>query len=219
VRDAEGFRRWPPEWRIEELLNKYPGLRLVPSNDGVLVLAGTLRFAAQAKGAPRIEDEYSIELSVPSRFPAAPPRVRETGGRIRPTYHKFADDELCLGSPTRVRMLCLGQPSVVHFVDRVVVPYLYNHSCHAADGSMPLGELKHGDPGLLQDFAAIFGVAETVDVRSFVRLAGLRKRLANKHPCPCGSGRRLGRCHNKRVNRLRTQLGTRWFRQCHRSLG
>jgi hypothetical protein len=45
-----------------------------------------------------------------------------------------------------------------------------------------------------------------------VRLAGKKKRIANKLPCPCGSGRRLGRCHNLKVNGLRHQLGPKWCR-------
>ena len=37
-------------------------------------------------------------------------------------------------------------------------------------------------------------------------------RIGEADPCPCGSGLRLGRCHNVRLNRLR-KLGSRsWFR-------
>jgi hypothetical protein len=56
------------------------------------------------------------------------------------------------------------------------------------------------------------------DLGEFVRLAALRRREANKHPCPCGSGRRLGRCHNRRVNHLRGRLGRSWFRASLASL-
>ena len=48
-------------------------------------------------------------------------------------------------------------------------------------------------------------------VGEFVRLTAMRKRHANKQACPCGSGRRLGRCHHRRINTLREQLGRRWF--------
>ena len=41
----------------------------------------------------------------------------------------------------------------------------------------------------------------------YCMLAAMKRRLANKRPCPCGSGRRLGRCHNRRVNTLRNQVG------------
>jgi SEC-C motif len=51
-----------------------------------------------------------------------------------------------------------------------------------------------------------------------VPLTTLKKRVANKHLCPCGSNRRLGKCHNLTVNRLRKQLGRSWFRKEYRWL-
>jgi hypothetical protein len=41
----------------------------------------------------------------------------------------------------------------------------------------------------------------------YCTLAATKKCRANKQPCPCGSGRRLGRCHSRRVNSLRKRVG------------
>jgi hypothetical protein len=40
----------------------------------------------------------------------------------------------------------------------------------------------------------------------------MKKRQANKLPCPCNSGRRVGQCHHLEINRLRNKLGRSWFR-------
>ena len=45
------------------------------------------------------------------------------------------------------------------------------------------------------------------DALPFCLLASMLRRRANKRPCPCGSGRRLGRCHNRKVNALRDRVG------------
>lgn len=207
----ESVRQRFARWRLEELLLKYPGLRLTPENRGWVSLAGTLAFAAQALGRERIDDEYDVEIAVPEGFPVGIPSVRETANRIPSSFHKLKDGALCLGSPTRLRLILFESPSLLRFVERCVIPYFYGHSYFERHGTLPFGELQHGESGIRQDFASLFGVDREDVVREFVRLTSLRKRHANKQPCPCGSRRRLGRCHHRRVNRLRDCLGRRWF--------
>jgi hypothetical protein len=64
--------------------------------------------------------------------------------------------------------------------------------------------------GIIEDLADVFGV-QKVMVAGFVRVAAMKKRVANKRPCPCGGELRLGLCHRKRLNMLRRRLGRRWF--------
>lgn len=40
----------------------------------------------------------------------------------------------------------------------------------------------------------------------------MRKRHANNERCHCGSGDRVGRCHDRPLNRLRERMGRYWFR-------
>lgn len=206
------------KWRVDELLEKYSGLRLTPTRSQGLKLAGPIAFTAQPRDLGPITDEYHVEISVSPEFPRAVPAVRETAKRIPPSYHTLTDGTLCLGSPMRLRMIASESRSLTRFVDRCVIPYLYGRSYFEKHGTMPFGELAHGDDGILQDLAAIFGVNGRADPGEFVRLAALRRREANKHSCPCGSGRRLGRCHNRRVNHLRGRLGRSWFRASLASL-
>jgi len=209
---AETLRQRLARWGLEEILLAYPDLRLVPASDGTLTLAGTLAFAAEPAGMERIDDEYEIEITVFPGFPAQVPSVRETAGRIPPTYHKLDDGSLCLGSPTRLLLILSGSPTLKGFVERCVAPYLYGYSYVEKNGIPPFGELSHGELGIREDFASLFGVTNPRRVREFVRLTGMKKREANKQLCPCGSSLRLGRCHHRRVNDLRDRLGLRWFR-------
>jgi hypothetical protein len=57
----------------------------------------------------------------------------------------------------------------------------------------------------------MLGVENDQALVRFVRLLTMKKRTANKLPCPCGSGDRLGRCHNRIINRVRSKLGRGWF--------
>jgi hypothetical protein len=215
---SESFRARFERWKIEDLLLKYSGLRLTTHLRGGIIIAGALSFVMESPGKDRITDEYRIELSIPDDFPEVIPSVRETSGRIPGTFHRLDNGTLCLGSPTRLRLTLTEAPSIVAFVERCVIPYLYGHSYFEKHGVMPFGELEHGEAGLRQDLASLFGGVRQENVHEFVRLVTMRKRLANKQPCPCGSQRRLGRCHHSRVNALRKRLGRHWFRSVNATL-
>jgi hypothetical protein len=89
---------------------------------------------------------------------------------------------------------------------RCVIPYLYGYSHFLKTGKMPFGELDHGELGSLQDLASLLGM-EMGPAIPYCVIATVKRRRANKQPCPCGSGRRLGRCHNRKVNMLRDRVG------------
>jgi hypothetical protein len=205
-------------WGLQALLYRYPGLRLRPTGNDVVVLAGPLAFVADGPGAERISDEYHIRLSIPRCFPARTPSVWETGARIPRDYHKLNDGSLCLGAPTTIQLQICRHPSLLGFVEHCLVPYLYGRSYFEQHATMPFGELDHGAKGLRQDLAALFGTNDHRAVDDFARLVGMKRRLANKQPCPCVSGQRVGRCHHRTINRLREQLGRPWFRQLHHAL-
>lgn len=206
---TERFARW----RLHELLVRYPGLRIAPSSSTTLKLVSEVPFRVTGPDGTTLEDRYEVELQIPADFPHSTPTARETGGRVAPTFHKLEGDFLCLGAPTELRVQLVTAPTLLTFVERIVIPYLFGHTYFKIHKVMPFDELAHGNKGLLQHFATLFGAPNPDAAREFVRAASLRRRVANKLECPCGSRRRLGRCHNRRVNRLRDLLGRSWFRQ------
>ena len=115
------------KWGVDELLQKYPELRLRPAAGGDTIIAGTLEFSAQTRGQKLVSDRYEISISVPPEFPRSIPIVRETARRIPPDFHKLDTGHLCLGSPTRLRLILAETPSLLSFVERCVVPYLYGY--------------------------------------------------------------------------------------------
>lgn len=204
------------QWKLVELLRAHPGLSVQPIVNGQVRLAGTLAFSAHARGLERIDDAYELEIAVPDGFPRELPLVKETAGRIPEGFHTNDDGSLCLGSPVRQHLELAKAPTLPGFVKTCVIPYLYGFSYREKHGHLPFGELDHGMKGIRKDFAALFGVKDEKIGAHMVRLAGMKKRDANKQSCPCGNGRRLGKCHNRRVNTLRTRLGRTWFREQYR---
>jgi hypothetical protein len=198
-------------WGLSEFRERFPRLRLTHLSDCGLQFQGSLNFRATKVGFEEIEDSYSLRGIIPGRFPAAGIKVFETAGRIAKDYHKMEDDSLCLGSHLRIRKEIREQPTLIGLMDRLIIPYLYNHSYQEQHGSLPVGELDHGIPGLVQDYEDLVDLKGRKQCIAAMVLLGTKKRIANKKPCPCGSGRRLGRCHNNSLNPFRKLAPRSYF--------
>jgi hypothetical protein len=96
----------------------------------------------------------------------------------------MTDGSLCLGSPSQQKLALTRNPTLPGFVKACVIPYLYGFSFREKHGFLPFGDLKHGVPGIRQDFAEIFGIKDGKAAMLLVKLAGMKKRIANEHPCP-----------------------------------
>ncbi len=198
---------------ISEVLTRFESLRLMPSIDGGVVLEGVIDFTASADGCRTITDSYEISLRIPEAYPSELPVVHETGDRIPTDFHKLEGNALCLGSPFRLWLLTKQDPSLLNFIERVLVPYLYGYSLREAGEALPFGELRHGTPGLVDDLGEMLGTSDSTVAAAYLQVVRQKKRIANKRPCPCGSEVRLGRCHNRKVNALREALRSYFSRR------
>jgi hypothetical protein len=199
---AESLQERYERLQVTWVLEQHRGLRIAATDGHDLTLRGSLAFRVTGPDGEMIDDAYDVEICVPLHFPRLLPRVKETGGRIPRHYHKLEGNLLCLGAPTALRMEFTLSPTLPTIVNRFVIAYLYGYSYYTRHGRTPFGELAHGDEGIRQNLVEIFAARTATQPEEFLRLAGMKRREANKHPCACGSGRRLGRCHNRRVNQL-----------------
>ncbi|MBK8091525.1 MAG: hypothetical protein IPK32_05950 [Verrucomicrobiaceae bacterium] len=124
------------------------------------------------------------------------------------------DGSLCLGSPIGLLKKLARSPTLVGFAEHCLIPYLYAISHKLIHGGPLLfGELAHGSPGMLADYINIFRLKNPYQVREALLLLGMKKRRANKLPCPCGCGLRTGKCKfNWTLREFRQMAGRRWFR-------
>jgi len=213
---AENLRLRYQSWELEVLLQRHPGLSIVPGTNSGLLLEGALSFKARTSDDVEIADTYHLQISVPPNFPQRIPIVRETEGRIPRAFHCFPDGSLCLGAPLRLHTILAPNPTLGGFVNSCLIPFLYSRSCYEKHGNLPLGELAHGNKGILEDYQNLFQVATKEAALEMLFLLTLPKRVANKRPCPCESGRRVGVCHHMVLNELRQIRNRTWFREEYR---
>ena len=198
--------------QVDQVLSKYRGLRLTPSAEGI-EFNGSFEFSSEHNVYGRIDDCYELRIAIPSSFPQTLPKVRDCGSRIPRTFHTNGDGSLCLASPVQQMLVLSESETVLDFLEQIVVPYLYGFSYFEKHKELPFGELEHGKEGLIKDYTRLFGVESPEAVPRLIDLAAMKRRVANKQLCPCGSGKRLGKCHNRQVNALRSKLGRKWFNE------
>src|SRR5579863_893231 len=191
-------------------------MAMQPISGSEIVIAGEFRFTAVAKDRPQISDSYQLRITVPDQFPERIPTVVELGHKIPRigNFHVNPDSTLCLGSPLRLLLKLSNERTLPGFASRCLIPYLYAISHKLSfGGKLPFSELKHGPVGALEDYMEILALRRPEQARRAIKLLGMKKRRANKLPCPCDCGQRLGKCSfNKRLSQIRRCASRSWFR-------
>lgn len=203
--------------QLDDFLDAQPFMSLQPSAGGTIVLEGNFSFSALLHGQPQVQDRYALRIVIPQKFPAELPEVSEIGNRIPrlADFHVNGDGTLCLGSALSLMVRLQENPTLMGFTSKCVMPYLYAMSLkldHSID--FVFGELEHGTRGLVDDYRALFGLQREEQLFPALKCLLLKKRIANKRPCPCGCGMRLGKCRfNDRIKHFRKIFPKAWLRE------
>jgi hypothetical protein len=197
--------------QFKELCEKYPGFDLLMNSQKIWIIEGTMHFVAEFEGK-EIEDKYTLSFIIPDSYPKSPPAVRETGGRIPDDYHHYTNGALCLGAPVAVRLLFNKYPTLIGFVEKCLIPYLYRFSYKSMYGSPPYTELSHGWPGLLEYYQELFNVEDRKSVLKLLKILADNDYHA-KTNCPCGSRKRFRDCHGDIIRKLSRLQSTEAFKR------
>ncbi len=208
---------------ITRFLKDYPGMIISPSRSTDMQLKGHFTFSAKPKDGTEICDAYHLHISIPQIFPKRIPKVTEVDLKIprNGKYHINPDNTLCLGSPLRLKHKISVRSTLVGFSESCLVPYLYAVSHKLLNGGdFLLGELAHGNQGIVIDYFDLFGLKNREQVIQTLELLGMKKRVANKAQCPCGCERRLGKCSfNLKLKKFRNVANRAWYRSHAKDLG
>ena len=208
---------------LEEFLRDYPLMAFRPAQGAMTVVFGELAFRLRLANDTTVEDCFELKIEIPPDFPKALPQVTELGKRIpKDGRHHVnpSDGTLCLGSPIRLLIALAKKPTLVGFAENCLIPYLFAISQKLKNGKeLQFGELAHGNQGLIADYMDIFGLRKPDQICMVISYLGMKKRRANKLPCPCGCKKRLGKCtFNFKIRQLRGVANRSWFRNHHRIL-
>ncbi|WP_223788556.1 hypothetical protein [Marinicella meishanensis] len=181
--------------------------KVLPANSKFIEVEGEIYFNRVKDGYPELSGNFEINIKIPRSYPYALPIVKEISQKIprEERFHlNFITDPFtrvkiyhscCLGSDLRIRALIANDLSLENFVSKVVEPYLYSVCYKMRTGKdFPIGELAHYDEGLIKDYIDLFGLQNSNQLKKTLFSLKEKKRVANKKPCPCDCGLRLGKC-------------------------
>jgi hypothetical protein len=192
--------------QIAELTAVHAGLTNVIEEEGRTLVSGSLPFEAASDGLPTITDSFDIRLAIPGDYPKTLPNVSDVGGKIAATYdHLYTNKSFCLGVPVEERRIFLEQPSLLGFVNRLVVPYLYSYCYWKQHAKYPFGDQLHGNAGIVRHYLDTLKVTDEFAVLAVVSFL-LEHGYRGHHACPCGSGKIVRKCHGDAL---------REFQRCH----
>ena len=197
-----------------ELEAAYPGLRLLIVPPGFCPTPGAVlpSRSAVAKGLYQLDVDgamapgYRICIVTapdhPCRMPdlylddASVPRIADR--------HLYPNGLACLCVPSERREYFPPGSILVTFVRNLVHPFLVGQFYYEAHGKWPWPDRPHGTEGVLQAYRGRLGLHEEQRLVPFMRMLATGDYPKRGSPCPCGSGRRFGRCHQSAMLNLQT---------------
>lgn len=180
------------------------------SGEGRILVTGFLSFRCSYNDY-MIEDGYRVEISSLEEYPNKVPVVRELNNRIPrlPDNHAYEDGTLCLATPLELHQSFFESPTLLDFIEKLLIPYLYGHTYWERKGVYPWGEASHGSAGIKASYAELFGVSDDLSIVRFLRYLAMGYYCGH-HLCNCGSGKKLRGCHGPTLRSLKN-LPQRFF--------
>lgn len=191
--------------QIAELQKVHKGLTKMAETKNETILSGTLPFEASADEHSPITECFEIELIIPDLYPKMLPRVRETGGKVDSEYdHVYKDGTPCLAVPIEERRIFWEQPTLLGFVNKLVIPYFFGY-CHWKEyGEHPFDEQAHGPEGIVRHYIDSLRLQDEIAALTVVSYL-LEHGYRGHHPCPCGSTEKVRKCHGRALHDLHEQ--------------
>lgn len=161
-----------------------------------------------------IHDEYAIRIDIPLNFPQSIPVVYEVGNRIPSTYsHRYNNGKLCLAAQIEMESFFDQPRTLLDFVKRYVVSYLFTYSYFEKYGTMPAGERSHGALGEVEFLREYLGMSNDRNIWRFLNtVADHRFVFEPGGKCPCGSGMDMGGCQHQTLLKNTDKLA--FLRMC-----
>lgn len=186
--------------QINAVTEWYPSLSVISGEDGY-TLTGIVTMAKTYNEVP-LYDDYHLKIVVPSDFPMHIPSVFDTNNDVPEEFMHFLDDgSFCLGAYCDLRSFLDTHPSLVGFIDEIVMSYLYSVSYFRTYGVLPYGARSHGVKGKIEAYRERYST-DNDRVLAYLLFCLLGEIPYRGHcSCPCGSGKHLRSCHGAQLIR------------------
>ena len=182
----------------ERLAINYPSLNFI-TEDNTIFIRGKLQIAKIAA--------FDIEIKLPDDYPVFLPDVKELGGKIpiADDRHVNENGTCCLTVPAKMYQNLGKSYSIIDFIDKFVVPFFANQVHYEIHGVWANGDYSHGRQGIFEFYAELLQIKNVKRVTDLMKIA-LQTFPKLSQKCPCGSEKRLKKCHNVQISNLKKSI-------------
>jgi len=197
--------------QADELRAEYSALELFGKPTGPWKIIGPLTFNATYNNKT-IANTIPVIINIPSDFPKTLPTVRAHQTQVIEKYpHINVDDKtFCMGTPIRLKMSFSENPTLLFFVKKIVVPFLYSAFHWRETGRMPFADSDHGPLGILQEYCLLFNVYDPEIVLDFLEIL-IKSEIYFDRLCPCGSRKPFQSCHSALIQEISRHQNSKAF--------
>lgn len=184
--------------QINAVIEKYPSLVISSTKDGHEI-AGTICMDKTYNDIP-LYKEYPLKIVVPETFPLRLPVVYVTDNSIPVGFnHQFTDGSLCLGAQFELFSFLEKSPSLLSYIDEIIMSYLYSAAFWGKYGVFPYGERSHGFKGIWEAFKERYNTEDDVVLIELLLYISGEKKYRGHVLCPCGSTKHFRSCHGEQI--------------------
>ncbi|OGF45117.1 MAG: hypothetical protein A2536_06435 [Candidatus Firestonebacteria bacterium RIFOXYD2_FULL_39_29] len=184
--------------QYKELRSQYPYLFL-NKDENVFRISGTIVI-----NVAELNDAFEIEIVIDKEYPLKPPFVRDLDSKIPKDYHRIKGGYFCLETPYTLNQIFKQQPTLLYFVNELVIPYLFNYHMFQKTGIMPFGQRNHGITGIMDDFKNRLNANDDITVIKLIQML-VEDNYRGHYDCPCGSKKRIRNCHADKLLKLKVE--------------
>jgi hypothetical protein len=195
--------------QLDQVIKRYPGFKVVEKNEEKF-LRGELQIVDKNEV---FWESYLLEIKHHPDFPKRFPKVYELSDKIPKIadWHINSDHSFCMDIEPSEIIKCKSGLSLIDFIDKELIPYLFNQTYRKEEGYYAGGEYSHGLRGVYEFYVDRLKTGD--DIRKTLSLLAYiasKPRPNRSNRCFCGSGELFRHCHRKAYDELKV-LGQKYL--------
>ncbi|MEX1013877.1 MAG: hypothetical protein WDZ80_01835 [Candidatus Paceibacterota bacterium] len=188
--------------QLDLAIEKYPTFKIVGKGDKKF-LRGELQIIDRGN---EYWESYQLEIKHHPDFPYRFPKVYELSDKIPKIadWHINSDHSFCIDIEPSEIIKCKNGLSLIDFIDKELIPYLFNQTHRKEEGYYTGGEYSHGLRGVYEFYVDRLKTGD--DIRKTLSLLvyiASKPRPNRSNRCFCGSGELFRHCHREAYDELK----------------
>ena len=203
------YERYPLTVEREQIRIKqaFPTLALDTATGSEAMVTGVLEVIPDVG--------FSTTLAIPHNYPNGVPILKCNQKEIPwdADRHVYPNGMACLCVASEYRTHWPKGSDITDFLSKLVVPYFVAQSYFDTHGHWPAtGQRSHGRAGIIESYRELLSPLGSVTERTVHDTMKLMARVSppkGHDSCPCGSERKLRKCHRELFWKLRNKIDRR----------